>query len=118
MLVLRARGGLLEQSLEYGIVRQLVERAVVGAAEEKREELLAGPAAPAAIALGLSEPAPDAGPGGDAAANIQHGLHWLVNNLAAEQPRAARRRRRPVGRLRLAARRWLPRPAPGRNRRA
>jgi hypothetical protein len=86
MLALRARGGMLEQSLEYGIVRQLVERVVVDAPAERRQELLAGPAASAAIALGLSEPEPDAGPGSDAAGNLQHGLHWLVANLAAEQP--------------------------------
>ena len=84
--VLSARGGLLERTHEWGVVRQLVERTVIGADDARREELLSGPAAAAGIALGLREPALDGGPGYDATADILHGLHWLVANLAAERP--------------------------------
>src|SRR5215208_754638 len=52
MRVLQARGGVLEQNLEYGVVRQLLEPAVVAAADERRRSLVAGPAAPAAAVLG------------------------------------------------------------------
>ena len=40
MSVLQARGGVLEQSSEYGVARQLVERRLVGAPPEHRERLL------------------------------------------------------------------------------
>ncbi|MFN8150435.1 MAG: AAA family ATPase [Solirubrobacterales bacterium] len=50
MGVLRARGGVLEQRVEFGIVRQLVEREVVRAAPAQRERL-----------LGLASPAGGAG---------------------------------------------------------
>ena len=48
MTVLTARGGILEQDLEYGVVRQMVEEQVIRSSHEERERLLAGPAAPAA----------------------------------------------------------------------
>ena len=86
MAVLQARGGVLEQQLEYGVARQLVEKPVVQASAERRAELLAGPAAASGAALGLAELPADQGPGGDPSAEIQHGLHWLVANLAEEAP--------------------------------
>jgi DNA-binding CsgD family transcriptional regulator len=86
MTVLQARGGVLEQQLEYGVARQLVEKPVVQASEARRAQLLAGPAASSGAALGLGELPVDRGPGGDPSAEIQHGLHWLVANLAEEAP--------------------------------
>ncbi|ADB53626.1 ATP-binding protein [Conexibacter woesei] len=80
--VLRARGGVLERHLEYGVVRQLLERPLVKAGAARRAELFAGPAAPAAAVLGLGELPVDAGPGHDPSAGILHGLHWLIANLA------------------------------------
>ena len=51
MTVLTARGGILEQDLEYGVVRQMVEEQVIRSSPEDRERLLAGPAPPAAAVL-------------------------------------------------------------------
>lgn len=84
--VMRARGGVLEQQLEYGVVRQLVEKPVLRASPERRAALLAGPAAAAAAALGLGELPADPGPGGDPSPQIQHALHWLIANMAEEGP--------------------------------
>lgn len=86
MRVLRARGGVLEQELEYAVVRQLVERAVLGAGEQRRAALLAGPAAPAAGVLGAQPPPPDSGPIHDPSPDLLHGLGWLVAHLADEAP--------------------------------
>ncbi|MGC1165138.1 MAG: ATP-binding protein, partial [Solirubrobacterales bacterium] len=41
MTVLRARGGVLEQELSYGVARQLVEGPVLRADPERRAQLLA-----------------------------------------------------------------------------
>lgn len=86
MTVLRARGGVLEQDLPYGVVRQLVERPVLLAEPERRAQLLAGPAAGAAAALGVGEPPEERSPVADPSPEIQHALHWLVANLAEEGP--------------------------------
>ncbi|MDW5596291.1 AAA family ATPase [Conexibacter stalactiti] len=86
MSVLRARGGVLELHLEYGVVRQLLERPVMRADAAEQARLLAGPAAPAAAVLGLGELPPDAGPGHDPSAGILHGLHWLTANLSDAGP--------------------------------
>ncbi|HYG95826.1 MAG TPA: AAA family ATPase [Solirubrobacterales bacterium] len=86
MTVLRARGGVLEQQLEYGVVRQLVEKPVLRASPERQAELLAGPAAAATAALGFGELPADPGPGGDPSPQIQHALHWLIANMAEEGP--------------------------------
>jgi DNA-binding CsgD family transcriptional regulator/Tfp pilus assembly protein PilF len=86
MTVLEARGGVLEQELEYGVTRQLVEKPVVRAGAARRAQLLAGPAAAAATALGMGELPADHGPGGDPSPEIRHGLHWLFANLAEEAP--------------------------------
>jgi DNA-binding CsgD family transcriptional regulator len=84
--VLRARGGVLERELEYAVVRQLVERAVLGAGEERRAALLAGPAAPAAGVIGTHAPPRDSGPIHDPSPDLLHGLGWLVAHLADEAP--------------------------------
>jgi DNA-binding CsgD family transcriptional regulator len=84
--VLRARGGVLERELEYAVVRQLVERAVLGAGEARRDALLSGPAAPAAGVIGTHPPPRDAGPIHDPSPDLLHGLGWLVAHLADEAP--------------------------------
>ena len=86
MTVLRARGGVLEQDLAYGVVRQLVERPVLRADPERRAQLLAGPAAGAVAALGIGDLPRERAPTTDPSAEIQHALHWLVANLADEGP--------------------------------
>lgn len=83
--VFRARGATLEREFGFGVVRQLFERALVQAGEEERAALLAGAAAPAGTAVGVSgivHPAP----GGDTAFAVQHGLYWLACNLADTAP--------------------------------
>jgi len=69
--VLSARGGVLEQTHGYGIVRQLLEGQSQG---------LVGAAALAAPALGL-----DSHVDGDALGTM-HGLYWLITALADERP--------------------------------
>lgn len=86
MTVISGRGGVLEQDIEYGVVRQMVERVVIEADRKERELLLAGPAAPAGAALGLSELPADPGPGRDTSENIFHGFYWLTVNLAERGP--------------------------------
>jgi DNA-binding NarL/FixJ family response regulator len=90
MEVLGARAGELEQSLAYGVVRQLFEPRVLSASEAERRELLSGAAALAAPALGDRAAATTAGasaPGlGDPATSIQHGLFWLAANLSERAP--------------------------------
>lgn len=86
MTVISGRGGVLEQDVEYGVVRQMVERVVIEADEEERELLLAGPAAPAGAALGITELPADPGPGRDTSENLLHGFYWLTVNLAERGP--------------------------------
>jgi DNA-binding CsgD family transcriptional regulator len=86
MAIHQARGGTLEQRLEFGIVRQLVERRILRADEKRRAELLGGPAAAAGPLFGLDGPAPAAEPGQDPLTDILHALYWVVANLAEESP--------------------------------
>lgn len=78
--VLTARGGVLEREFGYGVARQLFERPL-RASPRQRQRWLAGAAKRAHAALGL-----DAGdPLGEAADPVfaaQHGLYWLVANMA------------------------------------
>jgi DNA-binding CsgD family transcriptional regulator len=88
--VLAASGGEFERSLGFGIVRELFAEPLREASPAEREALLAGAAALAAPALGFADPAPrdraEAIASGDRAAAVQHGLHWLVANLAERAP--------------------------------
>ena len=82
--VLTARGTELEQTLPYGVVRQLFERVVARASAEERGELLAGAAAHAeAVVAGGGFAAPA---GEDSAFAVVHGLYWLAANLAERRP--------------------------------
>jgi DNA-binding CsgD family transcriptional regulator len=80
--VLSARGGELERELPFGIVRQLLEPAVVACDAEEREALLAGAAALARPVLFAADPEAAAEPSFSAL----HGLYWLTINLADAQP--------------------------------
>ncbi|MDA0170110.1 AAA family ATPase [Solirubrobacter taibaiensis] len=80
-LVLRARASELERDHGFGVVRQLLEPAVVRADADRRDALLEGAASLAAPAVGLA-----AGGAGDRFA-VLHGLYWLVANLTALEDR-------------------------------
>src|SRR6266540_3922016 len=81
--VLSARGSELEYELPFGIVRQLLEPAVVACDADEREALLAGAAALAKPVLFVADPeAASAEPSFSAL----HGLYWLTIDLADAQP--------------------------------
>lgn len=82
MRVLSARGGELEGEFPFGAVRQLFDPVLADPA--RREALLAGAAAPAAVAFGTPGSAADGGPGASFA--VLHGVFWLVSGLAEERP--------------------------------
>ena len=86
MTVLSARGTELEQTLPYGVVRQLFERAVMRSSAEEREEALAGAAAHAAPVLEGGGTARPAVSDGDSTFAVLHGLYWLAANLADRRP--------------------------------
>ena len=78
---LRACGRVLEAGMAFAVLRQLLEPAVLSAAQPDRRRLLAGPARFGVGALGL--------PGGaapDSEFAAVHGLYWLLANLAERTP--------------------------------
>ena len=79
MLVLRARGGEHERDFAYGVARQLFE--LVLADETRRGELLQGMAAGVAPIFSPEPPQNESGPFA-----VQHGLYWLVADLAEAAP--------------------------------
>ncbi|MEV4612477.1 AAA family ATPase [Kitasatospora sp. NPDC049258] len=94
--VLSAGTDPLESGVEFGVVRQLFEHAVLAATAVDgaggADALLAGPAAPAAAALaagasgtaaGASAPAGTGAPAAGPAMATLHGLYWLAAKLAA-----------------------------------
>jgi len=80
--VLLARASELERGFAFGVVRQLLEAAVLDADAAGRDELLSGAAGQASAALDLD---PDAAPSRDLHATV-HGLYWLLVNLSAAAP--------------------------------
>jgi DNA-binding CsgD family transcriptional regulator len=91
--VLAARATQLEQGFPFGVVRQLLERPLLQAESGERDRWLAGAAALAADLLtGAPAPASTAAAAGLAGTDPdyawQHGLYWLVSNLAADAPLA------------------------------
>lgn len=76
--VLLARGSQLERDFGFGVVRQLLEPALVG--DGPREALLSGAAA---SARGVFESVDTRADGSFA---VLHGLYWLTVNLAAQGP--------------------------------
>jgi DNA-binding CsgD family transcriptional regulator len=79
MLVLRARGGEHERDFAYGVARQLFEPVL--ADESRRGELLQGMAAAVAPIFSPKPPQSESGPFA-----VQHGLYWLVADLAEGAP--------------------------------
>ena len=85
MLVLEASGSELERELGYGVVRSLLEGALVRASVRQRRSLLSGAASPAAAVLSTSGAGGRAGVSTEPAA-VLHGLYWLVSNFAERNP--------------------------------
>jgi DNA-binding CsgD family transcriptional regulator len=85
--VLIARGGGLERTIGWGAARQLFERVIASAPPAKRRSLLGGSAALARPVLGLGE-SPAAEPISLRDFHFEHGLYWLVCNLAERAPLA------------------------------
>ena len=81
MGVLRARGGEFERDFPYGVVRQLFEPEL--AAAGSRAESLSSTAA---LAAPIFEPSLSATAGDPSA--FQHGLYWLLADLATASPLA------------------------------
>ena len=81
--VLTARGLALEGDFPYGIVRQLIEPVLAGAAPEDWAGLLDGAAGLAARVFDWAG-VPSAGD--DSPYATMHGLYWLIANLAARRP--------------------------------
>jgi DNA-binding CsgD family transcriptional regulator len=81
-LLLRASGSEYERDFPYGVVRQLLEPIL--AEETRRAELLSGSAA---LAAPVFEPETAPADGRDPF-SIQHGLYWLVADLAESAPLA------------------------------
>jgi DNA-binding NarL/FixJ family response regulator len=86
MRVLGARGGELERDFAYGIVRQLFEAPLAGAAAVDRERWLAGAAGLAAGVVLPSASAPVPHPPASDVGSVLHGLYWLSVNASLEQP--------------------------------
>jgi tetratricopeptide (TPR) repeat protein len=82
MRVLSARGSELEGEFAFGVVRQLFEAELTD--PERREALLAGAAAPAAVVFGALDAGADGGEGASFA--YLHGLFWLALGLAEKDP--------------------------------
>jgi DNA-binding CsgD family transcriptional regulator len=84
--VLSARGSELERGYAFGVVRRLLEPALVAAPDTERRRLVAGVAAPAASVLAPGDD--HAGPGVPGAAGfpVLNALAWFVANLAARGP--------------------------------
>jgi DNA-binding CsgD family transcriptional regulator len=83
MLVLSARGGELELSFPYAVVRQLFEPAVTHADRAVRERVLSG----AAVHAGpVVDPRAEPGAAPVEQSAVLHGLYWLTANLAVDRP--------------------------------
>jgi DNA-binding CsgD family transcriptional regulator len=87
LCVLRATGGELEGGFAYGVVHQLLDRALAGLTARRRRSVFGGAAGLAAPLLGFRDEGPLGGSAVpiDPSFGIVHGLHWLVANLAAER---------------------------------
>jgi hypothetical protein len=78
---LGARGSELEREFPFGIVRQMLEPALMSRPD--RTELFAGAAE---IASAVFEPPTHDALGGDASFAVLHGLYWLIVDLVGEKP--------------------------------
>ncbi len=78
---LSARGSELEREFPFGIVRQMLEPALL--ARPNRTELFEGAAE---IAGAVFEPPESGSLGGDASFAVLHGLYWLILDLVGDRP--------------------------------
>ena len=85
MVVLRARGGIMEKEFALGVVIQLLAPSVEPLAAREREQLFAGAAG---LARPLFEDVPDRAAADDRLFARFHGLHWLCARLAEAMPLA------------------------------
>jgi tetratricopeptide (TPR) repeat protein len=83
MTVLSARGGELEVSFPYAVVRQLFEPAVAQASGGIRDRLLSGAAVHAASVV---DPHAQHGSVAVEHSAVLHGLYWLTAHLATDRP--------------------------------
>src|SRR4051812_32285880 len=84
--VLRGRGAQLEREFGFGVVRQLVEPAMMAMTAQERSALLQGPAELAGRVLGLPGANGIAPPDGDPSFALLHGLYWLLAGMVSERP--------------------------------
>jgi DNA-binding CsgD family transcriptional regulator len=84
--MLTGRGSDLEREFPFGVVRQLFEEQIVGAAPGARAELLGGLAAFAEPVFTPFDRDGDGNGVADRSAAVVHGLYWLTCNLAAIRP--------------------------------
>ena len=85
MVVLRARGGIMEKEFALGVVIQLLAPSVEPLAAAEREQLFTGAAG---LARPLFEEVPDRAAADDRLFARFHGLHWLCARLAETVPLA------------------------------
>ena len=85
MVVLRARGGIMEKEFALGVVIQLLAPSVEPLAGPERERLFTGAAG---LARPLFEEVPDRAAADDRLFARFHGLHWLCARLAEAVPLA------------------------------
>jgi DNA-binding CsgD family transcriptional regulator/tetratricopeptide (TPR) repeat protein len=85
MRVLRGRGSELESERAFGVVRQLLEPAVVTAERGGRGELFSGAAALARPLFVFDREHDEASAGLEPAA-VEHGLYWLCATFAQVRP--------------------------------
>lgn len=79
--VLSARGADVERAFAFGVVRTLLERPLRALEPGACEALLAGAAAPAAVALGFA-----GGADVDPSPGLFNALYWVVAGLAEREP--------------------------------
>jgi len=85
LCVLAARASELERSFSFGVVRQLLEPAVLTVPEAQRSGLFSGAARLAALVLDVDQEWEEP-PEGKRIFPRLHGLYWLCANLAVERP--------------------------------
>ena len=85
MVVLRARGSIMEKEFAFGVVIQLLAPSIEPLGPAVREQLFAGAAG---LARPLFEDVPDRAPSDERLFARFHGLHWLCARLAEAIPLA------------------------------
>jgi DNA-binding CsgD family transcriptional regulator len=85
MVVLRARGSIMEKEFAFGVVIQLLAPSIEPLGPTVREQLFAGAAG---LARPLFEDVPDRAPSDERLFARFHGLHWLCARLAEAMPLA------------------------------